>query len=138
MSCQIMLWKIFITLRILSKDSSLMTFTLDWYLRKLKSNHSIVKNFISITNLIRSRDTNMLWDLMDFLIQKFFKKSGTNKRKLGMHSQRHSGPENFKKSIPKKLVKSNKSISRKNFLTNFKFFAITEMAINQFLNWEKV
>ena len=29
----------------------------------------------------------------------------------GMHS---SGPENFKKSRPKKLVKSNKSISRKN------------------------
>ena len=28
---------------------------------------------------------------------------------------RHSGPENLKKSRPKKLVKSNKSISRKIF-----------------------
>ena len=28
---------------------------------------------------------------------------------------KHSGPENLKKARPKKLVKSNKSISRKNF-----------------------
>ena len=28
----------------------------------------------------------------------------------------HSGPENLKKFRPKKFVKSNKSISRKNFL----------------------
>ena len=42
-----------------------------------------------------------------------------------------SGPENLKKSRQKKkLVKSNKSISRKNF-------AISKMAKNQFLNWEK-
>ena len=31
----------------------------------------------------------------------------------------HSGPENFKKSRYKKLVKSNKSISRKNLLNIF-------------------
>ena len=37
----------------------------------------------------------------------------------------------------KKLVKSNKSISRKFFYQN-PFFAISKMAKNQFLNWEKV
>ena len=31
----------------------------------------------------------------------------------------HRGPENFKKSRPKKLVKSNKSISRKKFFEYF-------------------
>ena len=36
----------------------------------------------------------------------------------------------------KKLVKSNKSISRKIFLTKILFFAILRMAKNQFLNWE--
>ena len=51
---------------------------------------------------------------------------------------RHSEPENFKKSRPKKLVKSNKSISRKNFFDQNPFFAISKMAKNQFLNWEKV
>ena len=33
----------------------------------------------------------------------------------------HSGPDNLKKSRPKKLVKSNKSISRKNSCTNLIF-----------------
>ena len=33
----------------------------------------------------------------------------------------HSGPENLKKSSPKKLVKSNKSISQKIFLAKFHF-----------------
>ena len=33
----------------------------------------------------------------------------------------HSGPENLKKSRPKKLVKSNKSISRTCFWSNFIF-----------------
>ena len=41
--------------------------------------------------------------------------------------QSHSGTENLKKSRPKKLVKSNKSIS-----------LISKMAKNQFLNWDKV
>ena len=36
----------------------------------------------------------------------------------------HSGPENLKKSRPKKLVKSNKSISRKNFLAKFHFLQL--------------
>ena len=45
-----------------------------------------------------------------------------------------SGPENLKKSRPKKLVKSNKSISR-NFDKN-PFFAISKIANNQFLNYE--
>ena len=49
----------------------------------------------------------------------------------------HSGPENLKKSRPKKLVKSNKSISRK-FFDQIPFFAISNMAKNQFLNWENV
>ena len=42
----------------------------------------------------------------------------------------HSGPENLKKSRPKKLVKSHKSISRKNFLAKFHFF--------QFQKWPKI
>ena len=42
----------------------------------------------------------------------------------------------LKKSRPKKLVKSNKSISRKYFEQN-PFLAILKMAKNQFLNWEK-
>ena len=50
----------------------------------------------------------------------------------------HSGTENLKKSGPKKLVKSNKSISRKTFFDQIPFFAISKMAKNQFLNWEKV
>ena len=37
----------------------------------------------------------------------------------------------------KKLVKSNKSISRKNF-GQISFFAISKMTKNQFLNWKKV
>ena len=44
----------------------------------------------------------------------------------------------FKKVQAKKLVKSNKSISRKNFFDQNSFFAISKMAKNQFLNWEKV
>ena len=48
--------------------------------------------------------------------------------------KRHSGPEYLKKSRPKKLVKSNKSISQNFILTNFHFFAISKMAQNQFLN----
>ena len=50
----------------------------------------------------------------------------------------HSGPENLKKSRPKKLVKSNKPISRKKFFAQFPLFANSKMAKNQFLNWEKV
>ena len=50
----------------------------------------------------------------------------------------HSGPENVKKSRTKKLMKSNKSISQKNFVDQIPFFAISKMAKNQFLNWEKV
>ena len=46
----------------------------------------------------------------------------------------HSGSENLKKSRPKKLVKTNKSISRIKFLGQIPFFAISKMAKNQFLN----
>ena len=51
--------------------------------------------------------------------------------------QMHNEPENSKKSWAKKLMKSNKSISR-NFFEQIPFFAISKMAKNQFLNWEKV
>ena len=49
----------------------------------------------------------------------------------------------FKKVQAKKIreikgVKSNKSISRKKILDQNPFFAISKMAKNQFLNWEKV
>ena len=44
----------------------------------------------------------------------------------------------FKKSRPKKLVKSNKSISRKKFFDQNPFFAFSKMVKNQFLNWEKI
>ena len=47
-------------------------------------------------------------------------------------SSHHSGSENLKKSRQKKLVKSNKSISRIFFYQN-PFFAISKMAKNQFL-----
>ena len=50
----------------------------------------------------------------------------------------HSGSEKLKKSRPKKLVKSNKSILPKNFFDQIQFFAISKMARNQFLNWKKV
>ena len=47
------------------------------------------------------------------------------------------GPENLKKSRPKKLVKSNKSISSNYFLTKFHFLQFLKyIAKNQFLNWE--
>ena len=49
----------------------------------------------------------------------------------------HSGPENLKKCRPKKLIKSNKSISQKAFFNQVPFFAISKMAKNQFLKWEK-
>ena len=42
----------------------------------------------------------------------------------------HSGPENLKKSRPKKLVKSNKSISEKIFLAKFHFL--------RFQKWPKI
>ena len=47
------------------------------------------------------------------------------KGKINIYYQTyHSGPENFKKSRPKKLVKSNKSISQTNFLTKFHFLQV--------------
>ena len=42
----------------------------------------------------------------------------------------------FKKVQAKKLVKSNKSISRIIFFDQIPFFEISKMAKNQFLNWE--
>ena len=47
------------------------------------------------------------------------------------------GARKLKKFRPKKLVKSNKLISR-NFFYQIPFFAISKMAKSQFLNWEKV
>ena len=44
----------------------------------------------------------------------------------------------FKKVQAKKLVKSDKSISWKNFFDQNPFFAISRMAKNQFLNWGKL
>ena len=56
-------------------------------------------------------------------------KSGTDEEEpqtlvIEPHSEltiSHSGPEILKKSSPKKIVKSNKSISRIFFLTKFHF-----------------
>ena len=59
------------------------------------------------------------------------KKCTLKKNDLMMHSVK-------KKPRPKKIVKSNKSISWKFFLTNFHFFAISKMAKYQFLLQEKV
>ena len=52
------------------------------------------------------------------------KKVDTNTKtvKIEKNTREHSRPENLKKSRPKKLVKSNKSISQKNFLTKIHFF----------------
>ena len=58
-------------------------------------------------------------------------------RRKGIPLIRHSRPEILKKSRPKSLVKSNKSISRKLF-DQIPFFAISKMAKNQFLDWGKV
>ena len=44
----------------------------------------------------------------------------------------------LKKSSPKKLMKSNKSTSRKIFFDKIPFFAISNMAKNNFLDWENV
>jgi len=49
----------------------------------------------------------------------------------------HNRPENLKKSRPKKLLKSNK-LFHEIFLDQIPFFAISKIAKNQFLNWEKV
>ena len=54
-----------------------------------------------------------------------------------MQPNSHSGPENLKKSRQKKIMKSNKSISRKYLFDQIPFFAISKMAKNQFLNWGK-
>ena len=45
--------------------------------------------------------------------------------------------KSVKKGAKFKKVQSNKSISR-NFFDQIPFFAISKMAKNQFLNWEKV
>ena len=50
---------------------------------------------------------------------------------------KHSGPENLKKSRQNKLMKSNKSISRRNFFDQSPLFASSKMAKNQFLNCGK-
>ena len=52
-----------------------------------------------------------------------------------LHSIR---PENLKSPGQKKIAKSNNSISQKKFFDKNPFFAISKMAKNQFLNWEKV
>ena len=56
------------------------------------------------------------------------------------HSNPHiyDGTQNLKKLQAKKLVKSNKSISEIIYFDQILFFAISKMAKNQFLNWEKV
>ena len=59
-------------------------------------------------------------------------------KRVGHHHWCHSGPENFKKFRQKKLVKSNKPISRKKFFDQILFLAISKMAKNQFLNWKKL
>ena len=69
-----------------------------------------------------------LWKIM-----KYAKNLAQNEEKpssTGLNT--YSGPENLKKSRPKKLVKSNKSISWI-FFGQISFFAITKMAENQFL-----
>ena len=48
----------------------------------------------------------------------------------------HSGPENLKRSRPKKLVKQKKK--KINFFYQNPLSAISKIAKNQFLNWEKV
>ena len=51
----------------------------------------------------------------------------------------HSGPENLKKSRQKKNSWNQiNQFHKKKFLDQIPFFAISKMAKNQFLNWEKV
>ena len=48
---------------------------------------------------------------------------------------KHCGPENSKVQAQKKLVKSNKT---KIFFDQIPLCAISKMAKNQFLQWEKI
>ena len=50
----------------------------------------------------------------------------------------HNGPENLKKSRPKKLVNSTETTSQKIYLTKIHFLQFQKWLKNQFLNWEKV
>ena len=50
----------------------------------------------------------------------------------------HRSPESLKKYRPKNLMQSNKPIAQFFFLYQNLFFAISNMAKNQFLNWKKV
>ena len=68
------------------------------------------------------------WELITILYTKIFRRK-IDFRYFSRHAS-HSGPENLKKSRPKKLVKSNKSISRKFFLIKFHFL--------QFQTWPKI
>ena len=53
------------------------------------------------------------------------------------HEWKHSGPEYLKKSKPKKLVKSNKSISQQFFLTKFHFLQFQKWPKNNFWTGKK-
>ena len=95
-------------------------------------------------NDVKSNDTSIFLDVWSSLIfqatdRHFWNSSsGANshflQRKISnnyfIHWILHSVPENLKKSRPKKLVKSNKSISRNFILTKFHFL--------QFQKWPKI
>ena len=78
----------------------------------------------SFTFGVRNRDDNSTRrkSELNFYLQTFdfspFDSPGANSKS---REEPHCGPENLKKSRPKKLVKSNKSISRKFFWPNSNF-----------------
>ena len=64
--------------------------------------------------------------------------ANVNKEKWWIHKQTaHRGPENLKKSMPKKLVKSNESISGNFFLTKFHFLQFQKYGQKTIFELEK-
>ena len=78
--------------------------------------HEAVQNIMTQCKKLPKQETKMAIDELALKVEGWFTV--------------HSGPENFKKIPAKKLVKSNKSISRNFILTKFHFL--------QFQKWPKI
>ena len=87
------------------------------------------KCFLEISSFTQQAPSELL-NLKNFkssLILAFEEISAISQKKF---SNYHCGPEKLKKSLPKKIMKSNKSILPKIFLTKFHFL--------QFQKWPKI
>ena len=110
--------------------------TMTLSLKKLSEDAYNISTYIDYFDwaaTLRSAEINVFW-----ILRIFYANWNNPLREIDLLNQLlHSGPENLKKSRPKKLMKSNKSSSRF-FFDQIPFFAISKMAKKQFLNWEKV